>query len=307
MHALAEIVKSVVKDGDTWLVVRLPKSRLKEEIENKTITNTEMRFDDGRHISNLQRKKAYATIRDIAIELGYLPEEMKEIMKCNYMIETGEPYFSLSDCSMGTARDFITFLMDFVLKEGIQLSDSGIERADDVGKYLYACIKHRKCAVCGKDTMLIQSAWEMTGGGWMILDTGKSVCAGRTTRSHINEECRASRKCITSTESLWMIARKGNHRVQHGTVNRVSQYGSKFYTSQKGGWLEPPERGRNADQQQTERETLRVGAFQKVPGVWLHGVPPDRAILREHRGRIRCCRPPGDPRGSETSRANAAL
>ena len=67
MHALAEIVKSVEKDGDTWLVVRLPKSRLKEEIENKTITNTEMRFDDGRHISNLQRKKAYATIRDIAI------------------------------------------------------------------------------------------------------------------------------------------------------------------------------------------------------------------------------------------------
>ena len=102
-------------------------------------------------ISNLQRKKAYATIRDIAIELGYLPEEMKEIMKCNYMIETGEPYFSLSDCSMGTARDFITFVMDFVLKEGISLSDSGIERADDVGKYLYACIKHRKCAVCGKD------------------------------------------------------------------------------------------------------------------------------------------------------------
>lgn len=34
MHALAEIVKSVEKDGDTWLVVRLPKSRLKEEIEN---------------------------------------------------------------------------------------------------------------------------------------------------------------------------------------------------------------------------------------------------------------------------------
>lgn len=89
----------------------------------------------------------------------------------------------------------------------------------------------------------------------MDVSTEKSVEDGarcyieavRTTRSHINEECRASRKCITSTESLWMIARKGNHRVQHGTVNRVSQYGSKFYTSQKGGWLEPPERGRDAD------------------------------------------------------------
>lgn len=182
MHALAEIVKSVEKDGDTWLVVRLPKSRLKEEIENKTITNTEMRFDDGRHISNLQRKKAYATIRDIAIELGYLPEEMKEIMKCNYMIETGEPYFSLSDCSMGTARDFITFLMDFVLREGIPLSDSGIERADDVGKYLYACIKHKKCAVCGKDGEIHHVDTIGMGNDRRLVDDSgyRKICLCRT-------------------------------------------------------------------------------------------------------------------------------
>lgn len=53
-----------------------------------------------------------------------------------------------------------------------------------------------------KSTMLIQSVWEMTGSGWMIRDTGKSACAGRTTRSHINAECRASKKCITYTELL---------------------------------------------------------------------------------------------------------
>lgn len=61
MHALAEIIKSVEKGGDTWLVVRLPKSRLKEEIENKTITNTEMRFDDGR---NAELRKNVSRIRN---------------------------------------------------------------------------------------------------------------------------------------------------------------------------------------------------------------------------------------------------
>ena len=150
MHALAEIKKAAEKNGDTWLVVRLPGTRLKEQLEKKAISNTEMRFDDGRHISNMQRKKAYATIRDIALELGYMPEEMKEIMKYNFMIESGEPYFSLSDCSMETAREYITYLIEFVLREGIPLSDVGIERTDDIGKYLYACIKYKKCAVCGR-------------------------------------------------------------------------------------------------------------------------------------------------------------
>lgn len=150
MHALAEIIKSTEQSGDTWLLVRLPGVRIKEDIDRKTISNTEMRFDDGRHISNLQRRKAYATIRDIATFTGYLPEECKEWLKYDYMIATGAPYFSLSDCDMSTARDFITHLLEIVLKQGIPLSEAAIERADDIGKYLYACIKYKKCAVCGR-------------------------------------------------------------------------------------------------------------------------------------------------------------
>ena len=133
MHTLAEIVKSVEQFGDTWLVVRLPGVRIKEDIDRKAISNTEMRFDDGRHISNLQRRKIYATIRDIAQYTGYLPEECKEFLKYDYMIDTGSSYFSLSDCTMDLAREFITYLMDIILREGIPLSEAAIDRADDIG------------------------------------------------------------------------------------------------------------------------------------------------------------------------------
>ena len=41
-------------------------------------------------------------------------------------------------------------LIEFSLEHGIQLSDLAINRTDDIGKYLYYCIKHKRCAVCGR-------------------------------------------------------------------------------------------------------------------------------------------------------------
>ena len=109
-----------------------------------------MRFDDGRIISIEQRKKAYATIRDIADYTGYLPEEQKEWLKYLYIQKTGDDYISLSDCSMDQAREFINVILEYAIESGIQLSEQAINRTDDIGKYLYFCIKHKKCAICGQ-------------------------------------------------------------------------------------------------------------------------------------------------------------
>lgn len=61
----------------------------------------------------------------------------------------GEPYFSLSNCSMDTAREFINTILEYALKEGVPLSEAGVYRTDDIGRYLYFCLKHKKCAICG--------------------------------------------------------------------------------------------------------------------------------------------------------------
>lgn len=34
---------------------------------------------------------------------------------------------------------------------GIPLLDFALNRTDDIGHYLYACLKLRKCAICGRD------------------------------------------------------------------------------------------------------------------------------------------------------------
>ena len=151
MHVLVEIDKYREGQDGTELIISIPGKHIGEQISKKRIRNAEMRFDDGRHISAEQRKKVYATIRDIADYTGYLPEEQKEWLKYLYIQKTGDDYISLSDCSMDQAREFINVILEYAIESGIQLSEQAINRTDDIGKYLYFCIKHKKCAICGQD------------------------------------------------------------------------------------------------------------------------------------------------------------
>ena len=150
MYSVAELQKYRETPSGTDLLVHVP-GQIGELLLKKGIRTAEIRLDDGRQISVAQRKKIYATIRDIAGYTGYMPEEEKEWLKYLHISRTGEAYFSLSTCSMDTAREFINTILEYAIEHGIPLSERGVERADDIGKYLFYCIKHKKCAVCGRD------------------------------------------------------------------------------------------------------------------------------------------------------------
>ena len=150
MHEVVTLDKYREVDNGTEIIIRIPDKKIGEFLSQKCIKNAEMRFDDGRSISIEQRKKAYATIRDIADYTGYLPEEQKEWLKYLYIQKTGDDYIRLSDCSMDQAREFINVILEYAIESGIQLSEQAINRTDDIGKYLYFCIKHKKCAICGQ-------------------------------------------------------------------------------------------------------------------------------------------------------------
>lgn len=151
MHVLVELNKYRETEDGTEILIMVPKCRIGEMLTKKHIKQAEIRFDDGRHISAEQRKKVYATIRDIADYTGYLPEEQKEWLKYLHISKTGCDYFSLSDCTMDTAREFINTILEYALENGIPLSEEAINRTDDIGRYLYFCIMNKKCAICGKD------------------------------------------------------------------------------------------------------------------------------------------------------------
>ena len=123
MHEVVTLDKYREVDNGTEIIIRIPDKKIGEFLSQKCIKKAEMRFDDGRIISIEQRKKAYATIRDIADYTGYLPEEQKEWLKYLYIQKTGDDYISLSDCSMDQAREFINVILEYAIESGIQLSE----------------------------------------------------------------------------------------------------------------------------------------------------------------------------------------
>ena len=119
-------------------------------LEKQGVTETEIRLIDGRALSPAQRKKLYALFRDISLYTGHTTEETKDFLKTDFLARTGAEEFSLSDCDMTTARLFIDHVIAMCLKHDIPCRDSLLDRAEDIARYLYLCLAHRKCCICGK-------------------------------------------------------------------------------------------------------------------------------------------------------------
>lgn len=145
------------------LIIRVDNTSLAAVIMNKRISDVALGLVDGRILSPDQRRKIYATLRDISGYTGYTPEETKEVMKYIHIMTTGSDYFSLSDCSMSLARAFLNTLTNFCLEYGVITSDLLFARTDDIDTYLHQCIKHKKCAVCGRHGEIHH--WDAIGMG----------------------------------------------------------------------------------------------------------------------------------------------
>ena len=123
-------------------------------VTKRNTTECEIRLDDGRSISADQRKKIYATMRDISSWSGHMPEEVKALMKYDFIAKTGHEYFSLSDCDMTTANEFLAHIIEFCIEWGIPCEDNLLDRSPDAGRYLYACLIHKKCCISGEKAEL---------------------------------------------------------------------------------------------------------------------------------------------------------
>lgn len=139
-------------DGET-LTISAPFSN-DWMLQKQGITRCEIRLDDGRRISADQRKRIYATFRDISLWSGHTPEEVKEIAKCDFLARTGSEWFSLSTVDMTTARLFLNYLIDFCIQWDIPTQERLLERSPDTGRYLYSCLIHKKCCITGRKAEL---------------------------------------------------------------------------------------------------------------------------------------------------------
>lgn len=150
-------------------------------VERQGITTVRVIFEDGRQISDDQRRKIFALIGDITewvkapgkgkrtrvehetlreMHLLYViellgqgkyedAETIRRQLTTHYCEVLDRAPFSLSNVDMTTARDFIDWLVEMCVEHGIPCIDTLLNRCEDIGRYLYACVAHRRCAICG--------------------------------------------------------------------------------------------------------------------------------------------------------------
>ena len=155
-----EIVTGKIVDWEQGgtVLIRAPLPRIETAVDRK-YSDVQVGYNDGRHISPEQRRKAYVIMSQVAeyihgVRNADTLEDTKEFLKAdfvfNHMQAMQRRLFSLSTVSMNTASDFITYLIDFIVRNDVPSDVSLIENCEDIGKYVYACLLAKKCAVCGR-------------------------------------------------------------------------------------------------------------------------------------------------------------
>lgn len=154
-HAVGEVV-GIQEDGKAVIHAVLPS--LDRALLRK-YGKVEIILPDGRRISPEQRRKVYALIGEVAeyvdgIRNAETVESTKKALKMEFMLSRMEGMerrlFSLASCDVTTAREFIGFLVDFIVDNDIPTRVPLIENCEDVARYVYACLMNKKCAVCGR-------------------------------------------------------------------------------------------------------------------------------------------------------------
>ena len=111
-------------------------------------------FIDGRKLSDKQRRMCYSLINAIAEWSGSSTQDIKEAFKIEFWADKvdtlAEKIFSLSNAPMSLIEEFQKFLINFILENDVPLKYSLLNYVDDIDNYVYMCLIHKKCCICGK-------------------------------------------------------------------------------------------------------------------------------------------------------------
>lgn len=149
-------VRDITEDGTAVIHAALP-DPLRAMLRD--YKDVEIILPDGRRISPEQRRKVYALIGEVAeyvdgIRNAGTIESAKKTLKMEFMLSRMEGMerrlFSLANCDVTTAREFINFLVEFIVENDIPTRVPLIENCEDIERYVYACLMSKKCAVCGR-------------------------------------------------------------------------------------------------------------------------------------------------------------
>lgn len=153
-----EIISGKIVDVQPgYIVIRASYDNIDRMIKRR-YDEVQIGLPDGRRITPEQRRKAFALVGEIAAYTGYERDEAHLTLKHEFMNrhldQLQKELFSLSDCDITTAREYISYLIDFCLTFDVPTKVPLAEMCEDIRRYVYSCLINKKCCVCGKKAEL---------------------------------------------------------------------------------------------------------------------------------------------------------
>lgn len=154
-HVLGRI-QDIKEDGTAVITAALPSII---RAADRKYSDVEIILPDGRRITPKQRRLVYSILGCIAefvdgIRNAETVESAKLMTKWDFILTRMEGQerrlFSLSNCDETTAKEYINYLLEFVITNDIPLSFSPLNECEDIGRYVYACLMNKKCCICGR-------------------------------------------------------------------------------------------------------------------------------------------------------------
>ena len=136
-------------DGRVLIVSPMP--------EGADGSDVRLLWQDQDEISSEQRRKIFAICGEIAQWSAHDPEYVRKNLTADFLranieqLQLSALSLAISgNCDKGTASLFIDFLINFCLENEVPTSRPLQEYADDLERYTYGALLHKRCVVCGK-------------------------------------------------------------------------------------------------------------------------------------------------------------
>lgn len=128
-------------------------------LEKRGYKEAHVEFIDSRPLSDKQRKMCWAMVGEIADWMGQSRSAttcdlVNEGRKIDFLVneigENADRLFSLSNAPMSLVAAYQKYLVHFIIENDVPTKKPLLEYADDIGDYVYYCMIHKKCVICGQ-------------------------------------------------------------------------------------------------------------------------------------------------------------
>lgn len=150
---MANIFKYESNEDGTYNVIvenlKIPHKNL-DDLQRGLGTEIDINFIDPNDISHKQRKLIFALLNDIEDWNGDPVEYRRHLLTREFMAKNDMENFSLSNCSMTEAREFIELILTFIFRYDVPIKFETSDLMKEDKDFIYMCVMKRKCVICGK-------------------------------------------------------------------------------------------------------------------------------------------------------------